>query len=209
MFKCIISHSSTKSSVPPLHKFTIQKLDLFFFFFGKLNLLNIAVYLLTFQYFGRMEKKFVPQESRIEFCRLFIVQVKKVCYERKVQGELLGSYFHCTLDWLHQQAPTTTFRLMVLRNRAKCQCYKETNIPPCLLKTQQKITIFNFVLCQVRLILFDTNLITKNNILYVKTVVKDTLSITANFVKSQYKRKKHFGQTCLYFFVVELFLQLL
>ena len=46
MFKCIISHSSTKSLVPPLHKFTIRKLDLFFPFFGKLNLLDIAVYLL-------------------------------------------------------------------------------------------------------------------------------------------------------------------
>ena len=45
--KCIIFHGSTKSLVPPLHKFTNRKLDLFLFpFFGKLNLINIAVYLL-------------------------------------------------------------------------------------------------------------------------------------------------------------------
>ena len=30
IFKCIISHSFTKSLVPPLHKFTIQNVDLFF-----------------------------------------------------------------------------------------------------------------------------------------------------------------------------------
>ena len=38
-------------------------------------------------------------------------------------------------------------------------------------KMQQKIT-FNFVLCQVRLILFNTNLNTKNNISLVKTIPK-------------------------------------
>ena len=73
IFKCIISHSSVKSLVPPLHKFTIRNLDLFFPIFGK-----NAVYLLTCQYLERMGKKIVPSESRITFCRLFIIRVKKV-----------------------------------------------------------------------------------------------------------------------------------
>ena len=33
--------------------------------------------------FGEDGKKFVPSEIRIAFCRLFIVGVKKVCYEQK------------------------------------------------------------------------------------------------------------------------------
>ena len=49
--------------------------------------------------------------------------------------------------------------------------------------------IFNFVLCQVRLIFFNTNLSTTNNISLVKPFLK-TLQITANLVKSRYKRKK-------------------
>ena len=103
----------------------------YFPFLGKLNLLNIAVYLPTCQYFGRMEKKFVPSESRIAFCRLFIVRVKMVCYERKVLGELLGCFFfHSTLEWRRPYVPTTSFGLMALRNRVECQCYNETNIPP-------------------------------------------------------------------------------
>ena len=56
------SHGSKKSLVPPLHKFTIRNLDLFFPFFGKLNLLNSAVHLLTCQYFGRMEKNLSRQK---------------------------------------------------------------------------------------------------------------------------------------------------
>ena len=67
IFKCIISHSSTKSSVPPLRKFTIQNLGLFFPIFGKLNLLNSAVYLLTCQYFGRMEKNSTHQKVGLHF----------------------------------------------------------------------------------------------------------------------------------------------
>ena len=62
-------------------------------FWGKLNLLNIAVYLLTCQYFDRIEKK-LPHRKVGLFCRPFIVQVRNVCYERKDQGELLGSSFH-------------------------------------------------------------------------------------------------------------------
>ena len=44
----------------------------------------MAVYLLTCQYFGRMEKKYDPSESRIGFCQLLIVQFEKVCYEGEV-----------------------------------------------------------------------------------------------------------------------------
>ena len=42
--------------------------------------------------------------------------------------------------------------------------------------------MINFVLCQVRLILFNTDLITTNNISFVKIVMKKP-EITANFVK--------------------------
>ena len=51
------------------------------------------MYLLTCQYFDRIEKV-LPHRKVGLFCRPFIVQVKKVCYERKVLGELLGSSFH-------------------------------------------------------------------------------------------------------------------
>ena len=111
IFKCIISHSSAKSLVPPLHKFTIRNLDLFFPFLGK-----NAVYLLTCL-FRKDGKKIAPSESRIAFCRLFIVRVKKVCYERKVRGELLGCFLHCTLECLRPYVPTTSFRL-----RTKVEC---------------------------------------------------------------------------------------
>ena len=97
MFQCITSQRSTKSLVPPLHKFTIQKLNL-----------------------------------------------------RKVQWELLGNYFHCTLGWLHPQASTASFRLIALWNRVKYQCYKEANIPPCYLKNATKNNIkFCNVLSQI------------------------------------------------------------
>ena len=46
---------------------------LFFPFLGK-----NAVYLLTSQNLERIEKKIAPLESRIAFCQLFIVRVKKV-----------------------------------------------------------------------------------------------------------------------------------
>ena len=84
-----------------------------------------------------MEKKLVLSESRIAFCQLFIVQVKKVCYERKVQGELLGCFFHCTLKCLPPHVPTTSFPLMVLWSKvvSVLQWNKHPNS-----KTQQKIT---------------------------------------------------------------------
>ena len=69
IFECIISHSSAKSLVPPLHKFTIRnswKVNSFPFF-GKLNSLNIAVYLLTCQYFGRMEKTLSRRKVGLHF----------------------------------------------------------------------------------------------------------------------------------------------
>ena len=126
IFKCIISHSSTKSLVPPLHKFTIRNLRLIFSLFWEKTL---CTYWLVNIWRGW--KKIVPSESRIAFCQLFIVRVKKVCYERKVRGELLGCFFHCTLECLCPYVPTTSFRLMALRNKVECQCYNETNIPPC------------------------------------------------------------------------------
>ena len=103
----------------------------------------LLTYLLTdLSIFRENGKKFVPSESRIAFCRLFIVRVKKVCYERKVRGELLGCFFHCTLECLCPYVPTTSFRLMALRNKVECQCYNETNIPPCSFKNTRK---FNFM----------------------------------------------------------------
>ena len=47
-----VSHRSMKSLFPPLHKFTIRNLDLFFSFFWEKN----PVYLLTCQNLERMEK---------------------------------------------------------------------------------------------------------------------------------------------------------
>ena len=75
IFKCKISHSSTKSLVPTLHKFTIQNFDLFFPFLEK----TLCTYWLVNIWGGW--KNIVPPESRIAFCRLFIVRVKTVCYE--------------------------------------------------------------------------------------------------------------------------------
>ena len=131
MFQCIIYHSSTKCLVPPLHKFTISKLDLFFFLFWETKFVYYHCVLADLSIFREDGKKFVPQESRIEFCQLSIVWVKKLRYEKKVQGELIGSYFHRTLEWLHPYVPTTSFRLIVLWNKVECQCYNETIIPPC------------------------------------------------------------------------------
>ena len=131
IFKCTISNSSIKSLVPLLHEFTIQNFDLFFPFFGKLNLLNSTVYLLTCQYFERIEKILSRQKVGVHFADFFIVRVKTVCYERKVQGELLGYFLHCTLGHLHPYVPTKSFRLMALWNKIECQCYNETNIPSC------------------------------------------------------------------------------
>ena len=76
-------------------------------------------------------KKFVPSESRISFCQLFIVRVKKICYESKVREKLLGCFLHCTLECLCPYVPPTSFMLMALWNKEECQCYNETNIPPC------------------------------------------------------------------------------
>ena len=70
----------------------------------------------------------------------------------------MGCFFNCTLELLYPYVPTTSFRLMALQNRV----------------------IFNFVLRQVILILFNTDLNTENNISFVKTILK-TLLITVNF----------------------------
>ena len=126
IFKCVISHSSSKSLIPTLHKFTIRNLDLFFPFFGKLNSLNSVVYLLTCRYFGTMEKKFVPSESRVAFCRLFIVRVKKVCYEKESPRVTSRMFFT-----LYTGVSPPICSYCSLRNEVECQCYNETNIPPC------------------------------------------------------------------------------
>ena len=48
--------------------------------------------------------------------------------------------------------------------------FNETNIPPCQFKNAAKNNmIINFVLCQVRLISFNTNLITSS---FMKTIPK-------------------------------------
>ena len=125
IFKCIIFHSSTKSLIPALHKLTIRNLGLFFPFLGEKCCL-----LTDLSIFGKDGEKIVPSESRIAFCWLFIVRVKKVCYERTVRGKLLGWFFHSTLEWLRPYGPTASFRLMALQNRVECQCSNETNIPP-------------------------------------------------------------------------------
>ena len=131
IFKCRISYSSKKSLIPPLHKFTIRNLLIFSLFWEKM----LCTYWLVNIWRGW--KKIVLSESRIAFCRIFIVWVKKVCYEQKVRDELLGCFLHCALECLCPYIPTTRFRL---RNKEECQCYNETNIPPVNSKTQQKIT---------------------------------------------------------------------
>ena len=131
IFKNINLHSSTKSSVPPLHKFIIQNLDLFFSLFWELKLSspNSAVYLLTCQYSGRMEK-IVLLECRIAFCRLF-VELRRYAMKGKSEGNFQDVFFHFTLECLYPYVPITSFRLMALRNKLECQCYSKTNITTC------------------------------------------------------------------------------
>ena len=81
-------------------------------------------------------------------------------------GCFLHCTLHCTTYVLHPYAPSTSFRL---RNKVECQCYNETNISPCQFKNTKSNMIINFVLCQVRFILFNTNLIT---ISFMKTILK-------------------------------------
>ena len=87
---------------------------------------------------------------------------------------------------------------MALQNKVKCRCYNETNNLTLLIqkhnknKEQGKLSLLqwnkqshpinsktiknnimiNFVLRQIRLILFNANFITKNNISFVKNVSK-------------------------------------
>ena len=85
MFKCIISHNSTKSLVTLLHKFTLRKLPLFPFF-GKLNLLNIAVYLLTCQYFWSMEKNLSRRKVRLYFADFSWLELRRYAMKGKFKG---------------------------------------------------------------------------------------------------------------------------
>ena len=86
IFKCTISHSSTKSLVLPSHKFAIRNLDIFFPFFGKLNLLNSAVYLLTCQYFERMEKSLSRRKEGLHFPDFLKFELRR--YTTKGKSEL-------------------------------------------------------------------------------------------------------------------------
>ena len=95
------------------------------------------MFLLTCQYFGKMEKKSSCRKLGLHFTSISLLELKS--YAMKVQGELPGCFFHCTMEWLQPYAPTTSFKLMALRNTVECQCYNETNIPLSS-KTQQKIT---------------------------------------------------------------------
>ena len=92
IFKCIISHSSTKSLME----------SLFFAFFWEKTL---CTYWLVNIWRGW--KKIVPSESRIAIFRLFIVRFRKVCW----------CFLHCTLECLRPYVPTTSFRL-----RTKVEC---------------------------------------------------------------------------------------
>ena len=80
---------------------------------------------------------------------------------RKVRREHLGCFFHCTLECLHPHVPATSFRLMALQSKVNFQCCNERNIPPLLIQKHNKKWQYSFFSCQVRLILFNTNLITK------------------------------------------------
>ena len=139
----------------------------------------------------------VLSESRIAFCWLFIVRVKKVCYERTVWEELLRCFYHCTMKWLPPWVDM--FLLQALgwwRYRTAKSVSAKMKHSAQLIQKHNKNDIFNSVPCQVRLILSNTNLSTKNNISLMKTVLKmlsKMLSITTNLVKSRYKHKKDFG----------------
>ena len=142
----------------------------------------------------------------IAFCRLFIVLFKNVCYERKVQGELLGSYFHYTLEWLRPQVPTTSIRLMMLGDRVECQCYKHP-YPVNSKNTAKSNIMFNFVLSsqidfiQYKFEHYKQYLISENH-------SKDTLN-HRELCEIAIQCKETYWLACSYFFVVELFLEFL
>ena len=90
----VISYSSKKSLISPLYKFTTQNFD----FTWETKLAYHQYVLNDLSIFWEDGKKIVPLESRAAFCRLFTVQIEKVCYERKVQAELLGWFSHCASE---------------------------------------------------------------------------------------------------------------
>ena len=83
--KGIISYSSTKSLVPPIYKFTTRNLDLIFFPFFSLHRCVLNDWSIFW-----VDGKKLSHQKVVPFCQLFLVRVKKVCYEKKVRGELLG-----------------------------------------------------------------------------------------------------------------------
>ena len=129
IFKCIISHSSTNTWFHYYLNSPSETSTYLFHFFGKLNSLKSAMYLLTCQYFG-MEKKIVLSESRVAFCRLFIVWIKKgMLWKESLRGT--SRMFFSLYTGVSLPICTTSFGLMALMNKVECQCYNKTNIPPC------------------------------------------------------------------------------
>ena len=92
-----------------------------------------------------------------------------------VCGELQACFLHCTLECLHPYVTTTSFRLMALQNKVECHwsVLQWWNKHPTLLLIQKcNKKLWLILYCVKRSILFNTNLITKNNISSVKTVLK-------------------------------------
>ena len=86
-----------------------------FSLFRKTKYISHRFVLTDLSIFREGGKSFVTSETRIAYCRLFIVRHKKVYYERKVREELLGCFFHCKLEWLRPYVPTASLKLMSLR----------------------------------------------------------------------------------------------
>ena len=107
--KWSLVHSSTKYLVPPLHKFTIQNLDLIFSLFGKLNPLKIAVYLLTCQYFGRMGKKLSLWKVGLHFADFSQFELRRYAMKGKSEGNFQDVFFI-----VHRNDSTHMFLLQVL-----------------------------------------------------------------------------------------------
>ena len=54
--------------------------------------------LIASQYFGKVEQNL--SRGKLGYIRRFFIdRANEVLYERKVRGELLGCFLHCTLEW--------------------------------------------------------------------------------------------------------------
>ena len=165
MFKCIIFHSSAKSFVPLLHKFTIQKLDLFclLFFWEAKSAQHSCVYT-DLSIFWEDGKKMSCRKVGLNFADFSQFELRRYVMKGKSKGNIQEVIFI-----VHWSGSTHRLLLQALgqwryeRGQNVSVTKKQTS-HPANSKAQQKRTIFIFVLCQVKLILFNTNLITKNNI---------------------------------------------